>query len=197
MGDGEIGEIAIRGENVMKGYWRRPEATAEAIPDGWFRTGDLATVDEDGYYTIVDRKKDLIIRGGYNVYPREVEEVLFTHPAVAEAAVVGKPDERLGEEVLAYVALKPGASATPEEIARRILQETVVLPPRLHPGVPPDLEAVVASGLAKIPEQRCGSAAALAAELSGIAAIMAVRSEVRQAASAAPAVSYERIADQS
>ena len=87
--DGEIGEIAIRGHNVMKGYWNKPEATAEAMTDGWFRTGDMARVDEDGYYFIVDRKKDLIIRGGYNVYPREVEEVLHEHPAVAEAAVIG------------------------------------------------------------------------------------------------------------
>ena len=113
---GEIGEIAIRGENVMKGYWRRPDATAEAIPDGWFRTGDLATVDEDGYYTIVDRKKDLIIRGGMNVYPREVEEVLYTHPDVLEAAVVGVPDETLGEEIGAAVALRPGSSTTLDEV---------------------------------------------------------------------------------
>ena len=94
----------------MKGYWGRPEATAEAIPDGWFRTGDLARVDEDGYFFIVDRKKDLIIRGGYNVYPREIEEVLYEHPAVAEAAVVGIPHDDLGEEVGAAVALKPGAT---------------------------------------------------------------------------------------
>ena len=84
--EGEIGEIAIRGYNVMKGYWNKPEATAEAITDGWFRTGDMAKVDSDGYYYIVDRKKDLIIRGGYNVYPREIEEVLHEHPAVAEVA---------------------------------------------------------------------------------------------------------------
>ena len=115
--DGEIGEIAIRGHNVMKGYWNKPEATAEAIsPDGWFRTGDMARVDEDGYYYIVDRKKDLIIRGGFNVYPREIEEVLHEHPAVAEVAVIGIPHPDLGEEVGAAVALKPGASATPEEL---------------------------------------------------------------------------------
>jgi long-chain acyl-CoA synthetase len=113
---GEVGEIAIRGHNVMKGYWDRPEATAEAIPDGWFRTGDLARCDEDGYYFIVDRKKELIIRGGYNVYPREIEEVLHEHPAVAEVAVVGIPHPELGEEVGAAVALKPGAAATPEEL---------------------------------------------------------------------------------
>jgi long-chain acyl-CoA synthetase len=113
---GEVGEIAIRGHNVMKGYWGRPEATAEAIPDGWFRTGDLARIDEEGYYFIVDRKKELIIRGGYNVYPREIEEVLHEHPAVAEAAVIGIPHDSLGEEVGAAVALKPGAAATPEEL---------------------------------------------------------------------------------
>ncbi|MEK6438416.1 long-chain-fatty-acid--CoA ligase [Pseudonocardia sp. T1-2H] len=110
------GEIAIRGENVMKGYWGRPEATAEAIPDGWFRTGDIATKDADGYYFIVDRKKDLIIRGGYNVYPREVEETLYEHPAVAEAAVVGMKHSDLGEEIGAAVALKAGQSADPDEL---------------------------------------------------------------------------------
>jgi len=113
---GEVGEIAIRGHNVMKGYWGRPEATAEAIPDGWFRTGDLGRIDEDGYYFIVDRKKEMIIRGGYNVYPREIEEVLYEHPAVFEAAVIGMPHGELGEEVGAAVVLKPGASATPQEL---------------------------------------------------------------------------------
>jgi long-chain acyl-CoA synthetase len=113
---GEVGEIAIRGQNVMKGYWRRADATAGAIPDGWFRTGDMARMDEDGYFFIVDRKKDLIIRGGYNVYPREIEEVLYEHPAVAEAAVVGVPDAGLGEEVGAAVVLKPGVRATAEEL---------------------------------------------------------------------------------
>jgi long-chain acyl-CoA synthetase len=113
---GEVGEIVIRGHNVMKGYWGKPEATAEAIPDGWFRTGDLATVDGDGYFTIVGRKKDLIIRGGYNVYPREIEEVLHEHPAVAEVAVVGIPHAELGEEIGAAVQLKPDASATPAEL---------------------------------------------------------------------------------
>jgi long-chain acyl-CoA synthetase len=114
--EGEIGEIAIRGHNVMKGYWNKPEATAEAMNDGWFRTGDMARVDDDGYYYIVDRKKEMIIRGGYNVYPREIEEALHEHPAVAEAAVVGMPHDSLGEEVGAAVALKPGAEATPEEL---------------------------------------------------------------------------------
>ncbi|KHO17506.1 long-chain-fatty-acid--CoA ligase [Mycolicibacterium setense] len=114
--DGVPGEIVIQGENLMKGYWNRPEATAEAIPDGWFRTGDIAIRDGDGYYTIVDRKKDLIIRGGYNVYPREVEEVLYEHPCVAEAAVIGIKHADLGEEIGAAVALKPGASAKSEEL---------------------------------------------------------------------------------
>ncbi len=110
------GEILVRGDNVMKGYWRNPEATAEAIVDGWFHTGDLGEVDEHGAYRIVDRKKDLVIRGGYNVYPREIEEVLHRHPAVAQAAVVGVPDPRYGEEVKAAVTLKPGATATAQEI---------------------------------------------------------------------------------
>ena len=113
---GQIGEIAIRGHNLMTGYWGNPAATAEAIPDGWLRTGDLARMDEDGYFYIVDRKKDLIIRGGYNVYPREVEEVLYEHPAVAEVAVVGIPETDLGEEVGAAVKLKPGSTATPDEL---------------------------------------------------------------------------------
>jgi long-chain acyl-CoA synthetase len=113
---GEIGEILIKGHNVMKGYLNQPEATAEAIKDGWFATGDMAKVDEDGYFFIVDRKKELIIRGGYNVYPREVEEVLYEHPAVREAAVVGVPHAELGEEVGAAIALKEGADADPEEI---------------------------------------------------------------------------------
>ena len=112
---GEVGEIVIRGHNVMKGYWERPEATEESIDaDGWFRSGDMAKVDEDGYFFIVDRKKDLIIRGGYNVYPREVEEILYEHPAVQEAAVVGVPDDSLGEEVAAAVVLKEGETLDEE-----------------------------------------------------------------------------------
>ena len=112
-----IGEIAIRGHNVMKGYWNKPEATASAIDgDGWFRTGDLARVDDDGYYFIVDRKKEMIIRGGFNVYPREIEEVIYEHPDVAEAALVGLPHDDLGEEVGAAVVLKPGSDATADDI---------------------------------------------------------------------------------
>jgi long-chain acyl-CoA synthetase len=120
---GEIGEIAIRGDNVMKGYWRRPEDTAEAMAGGWFRTGDLGRMDPEGYFSIVDRKKDMIIRGGLNVYPREVEEVLYEHPAVAEAAVIGVPDETLGEEVAAVVKLKPGASADPGELSEHVKRQ--------------------------------------------------------------------------
>ena len=113
---GEVGEIVIRGHNVMKGYWKRPDATAAAIVDGWFHTGDMATRDDDGFYFIVDRMKDIIIRGGYNVYPREIEEVLYEHPAVREAAVIGVPHATHGEEVAAAVALRPGTSATPDEL---------------------------------------------------------------------------------
>jgi long-chain acyl-CoA synthetase len=114
---GEVGEIAIRGHNVMKGYWNRPDATADVVDaEGWFRTGDMGRVDEDGFYFIVDRKKDLIIRGGFNIYPREIEEVLYEHPDVAEAAVVSIPHESYGEEVGAAVALRPGARVTEAEL---------------------------------------------------------------------------------
>ena len=115
-GKDHVGEIVIRGHNVMKGYWNQPQANAEAFKGGWFHTGDLGYVDEDGFFFIVDRKKEMIIRGGFNVYPREVGEVIYAHPAVAEAAVIGVPDERLGEEVKAVVALKPGAEASAEDI---------------------------------------------------------------------------------
>jgi long-chain acyl-CoA synthetase len=117
-GEDNVGEIVIRGHNIMKGYYRNPEATAEAFRGGWFCTGDLAYADKDGYLFIVDRKKDMVIRGGYNIYPREVEEVLFTHPAIAEAAVIGVPHPSMGEEVVAIVVLKPGADATEEDIIR-------------------------------------------------------------------------------
>ncbi|GAA4191083.1 long-chain fatty acid--CoA ligase [Streptosporangium oxazolinicum] len=110
------GEIAIRGHNVMKGYHNRPEATAEVMRDGWFRTGDIATRDADGYYSIIDRVKDMIIRGGFNVYPRELEEVLITHPEVSLAAVVGVAHDSHGEEVKAYVIRTPGATVTEEEL---------------------------------------------------------------------------------
>jgi long-chain acyl-CoA synthetase len=110
------GEICIKGPNVMKGYFRRKEATDEVITNGWFKTGDVAHRDADGYYFIVDRKKDMIIRGGFNVYPREIEEVLYAHPAIAEAAVIGVKHESHGEEVKAVLALKAGKSATADEI---------------------------------------------------------------------------------
>ncbi|MFG2944471.1 long-chain-fatty-acid--CoA ligase [Streptomyces adustus] len=122
---GEVGEIAIRGENVMKGYWNRPEATEEAVRGGWFHSGDLARVDEDGYYFIVDRKKDLIIRGGYNVYPREIEEVLYEHPAVAEAAVVGVPHQVHGEEIAAVVTLRQDGADTSADALRDFVKERV------------------------------------------------------------------------
>ncbi len=113
---GERGELLIRGHNIMKGYLKRPEATAEVMRGGWFHSGDIATMDSDGYFYIVDRVKDMIIRGGFNVYPREIEEVLYGHPAVAECAVIGVPDPAMGEEVKAVVVLKTGETATEDEI---------------------------------------------------------------------------------
>ena len=121
---GEVGEILMRGPVVMRGYWNRPEETASTLEDGWLKTGDMAKVDEDGYFFIVDRKKELIIRGGFNVYPREIEEVLYEHPAVREAAVLGVPDDSLGEEIGAAVALKEGETATEDEI-RAFVKENV------------------------------------------------------------------------
>jgi long-chain acyl-CoA synthetase len=120
---GEVGEIVIKGHNVMKGYWNRPDATEEAIKDGWFYTGDMGKIDEDGYYFIVDRKKELIIRGGYNVYPREVEEVLYEHPAIQEAAVIGVEDEKMGEEVGAAVVLKKGEELSEDELRDYVKKE--------------------------------------------------------------------------
>jgi len=122
--DGQIGEIAIRGHNVMNGYWNNPLATREAVRDGWFHTGDLARRDEDGYYFIVDRKKDLIIRGGFNVYPREIEEVLHEHPDVAAVAVIGVPHPTHGEEVAAAIQTKPHADLTETEL-RAFIRERV------------------------------------------------------------------------
>ncbi len=114
---GEVGEIVIRGHNIMKGYWQRPDATAEAMRGGWFHSGDMARTDEEGYFYIVDRKKDLIIRGGYNVYPREVEEVLYEHPKIREAAVIGVPHDEWGEEIGAAVVLHEGEALDPEEVS--------------------------------------------------------------------------------
>jgi long-chain acyl-CoA synthetase len=112
----EVGEICARSPGVMQGYWRSPDATAEALRNGWLHTGDLGFVDEEGYLFIVDRKKDLIIRGGFNVYPRDVEDALLEHPAIESAGVVGRPDEMSGEEVVAFVSLRPGAEVAPEEL---------------------------------------------------------------------------------
>ena len=113
---GEVGEIVIRGPQVMKGYWKKAEETALVLRNGWLYTGDMARKDEDGYYYIVDRKKDLIIAGGFNIYPREVEEVLFEHPQIKEAVVVGVPDPYRGETVKAFVVLQEGGAASAEEI---------------------------------------------------------------------------------
>jgi long-chain acyl-CoA synthetase len=122
--DGERGELIMRGPTVMSGYWNKPDATAQAMKGGWFHTGDIAIRDSDGYYFIVDRKKDLIIRGGYNVYPRELEEVLYEHPAIREAAVIGVPHDSLGEEVAAVVAIKVGAEIGPDTV-RAYMKERV------------------------------------------------------------------------
>jgi long-chain acyl-CoA synthetase len=121
---GAVGELIIRGPGVMKGYLNQPEATGETLRGGWLHTGDLARMDEDRYIYIVDRKKEMIIRGGYNVYPREIEEVLYAHPDVLEAAVMGVPHPDLGEEVTAVVVLRQGACATPEEL-RQFVKERV------------------------------------------------------------------------
>jgi long-chain acyl-CoA synthetase len=135
-----VGEIAIRGHNVMKGYWNRPEATAKAIDgDGWFYTGDIARVDQQGRYFIVDRKKDLIIRGGYNVYPREIEEVLYEHPAVREAAVVGLAHPELGEEIGAAVALKDGAEIAPESLREFVREQVAAYKYPRHVWLVPEL----------------------------------------------------------
>jgi long-chain acyl-CoA synthetase len=114
--DGELGEIVLRGENILKGYYKNPEATAQAFRGGWFHTGDIGYRDADGFFYIVDRKSDMIIRGGENIYPREIDEVLYKHPAVAAAASIGVPDPLYGEEVAAFIVLKEGAQATEEEI---------------------------------------------------------------------------------
>jgi long-chain acyl-CoA synthetase len=114
---GELGEICVSGPTVTPGYYRLPEATAEAIRDGWLHTGDVGRQDDEGNFYVVERKKDMIIRGGLNVYPRDIEEVLFEHPAVAEAAVVGRPDPEYGEEVVAFVVRRAGAEVTEDGIA--------------------------------------------------------------------------------
>lgn len=144
---GDVGELIVRGPGVMKGYLHQPEATEEALRGGWLHTGDLAKQDEDGYIYIVDRKKDLVIRGGYNVYPREVEEILYTHPAVCEAAVVGVPHSDLGEEVAALVVLRSGAHATPEDI-RAFVKERVA--PHKYPRIVRQVRELPKSATGKI-----------------------------------------------
>jgi long-chain acyl-CoA synthetase len=116
LGHGEVGELAVRGPQVMRGYWKRPDETAAVLRDGWLFTGDVASFDADGYFAIVDRKKDMIITGGMNVYPRDVEEPLYAHPKIKEAVAVGVPDEQWGEAVKVYIVLEDGASATEQEI---------------------------------------------------------------------------------
>jgi long-chain acyl-CoA synthetase len=113
---GEVGELAVRGPQVMRGYWNRPEETSQVLKDGWLFTGDLAREDADGFFTIVDRKKDMIISGGMNIYPRDVEEPLYQNPKVREAVAVGVPDERWGEAVKVYIVLRDGETATAQEI---------------------------------------------------------------------------------
>src|SRR5262249_52189150 len=113
---GEVGELAVRGPQVMQGYWNRPDETAQVLSDGWLYTGDVACQDADGYFRIVDRKKDMIISGGMNVYPRDVEEPLFEHPKVREVVAVGVPDPRWGEAVKVYIVLRDGQTATEQEI---------------------------------------------------------------------------------
>jgi len=117
---GEPGELCVRGRGAMQGYWQREDLTAETVVDGWIHTGDIAKMDEQGYLYIVDRKKDMIISGGFNVFPREVEDALTTHPAVAQAAVFGIPDEKWGEQVTAAVILKSGHEADPEELVAHV-----------------------------------------------------------------------------
>ena len=140
---GELGEIVVRGHNIFKGYLNKPEATAAAIVDGWVRTGDLGTKDENGYIRIVDRKKDMVIRGGYNVYPRDVEEVLLRYPGVAQVAVIGLPDPQYGEEVCAVIVAEGEFDATEliawskEQMAAYKYPRRVLLPEALPPGLPP------------------------------------------------------------
>jgi long-chain acyl-CoA synthetase len=118
---GEVGEVLVRGDAVMKGYWRNPEATAETLRNGWLHTGDVGSLDQDGFLTLRDRSKDLIISGGANIYPREVEEVLLRHPDVSEVSVVGRPHEEWGEEVVAFVVARNGAALNEEELDRLCL----------------------------------------------------------------------------
>src|SRR5690606_28921053 len=134
LGAGQSGELVVRGPQVMKGYWRRPEATAEVLRDGWFRTGDIGRMDQEGYFTIEERKKDMIKASGYSVFPAEVEAVMYRHPAVAEVGVVGAPDAYRGETVVAYVVPKPGAAPSEPELIAWCREEMAVYkaPTRVH-----------------------------------------------------------------
>ncbi|MFV0457573.1 MAG: long-chain-fatty-acid--CoA ligase [Actinomycetales bacterium] len=146
--EGEVGEIAIRGHNVMKGYWNKPDETAAVMSDdGWFRTGDIGRTDSDGFFFIVDRKKDLVIRGGFNVYPREIEEVLYEHPDVAEAAVIGIPHAELGEEIGAAVVLRPGSDVAVDDL-RSFVRERVA--PYKYPRVVWLLDSLPKSSTGKV-----------------------------------------------
>jgi acyl-CoA synthetase (AMP-forming)/AMP-acid ligase II len=118
----QAGEVVVRGPNVMRGYLRRPEESAQVLRGGWLHTGDVGRFDDDGYLTLVDRVKDLIIRGGENIYPKEIEDVLYTHPAVLEAAVVGQPDPVFGEQPVAFVTLRPGFDVVPEDLVEHCRQ---------------------------------------------------------------------------
>jgi long-chain acyl-CoA synthetase len=113
---GDVGELIVRGPQVMKGYWNRPDETAQVLRDGWLYTGDMGTMDEDGFFAIVDRKKDVIIASGFKIYPREIDEVLYEHPSIKEAVAIGIPDEYRGETVKAFIVLREGATVTLEEI---------------------------------------------------------------------------------
>lgn len=167
---GERGELVVRGHHVMKGYYKKPEETEEATKNGWFHTGDIATVDEDGFVFIVDRVKDLVVRGGYNVYPREIEEVIYEHPAIAEVAVIGTPDEELGEEVRAVVALKEGESATEEEIIAFVKERVAAYK---YPRSVTFMEDLPKTATGKILKRE------LTAEQSGSDATAPARQEVR------------------
>ncbi|MBJ6778397.1 AMP-binding protein, partial [Pasteurella multocida subsp. multocida] len=118
---GERGELCVKGPQVMKGYWQRPEATEEILDaEGWLKTGDIAVIDEDGFVRIVDRKKDLILVSGFNVYPNEIEDVVMAHPKVASCAAVGIPDEKSGESIKVFVVVKPGATLTKEQVMQHM-----------------------------------------------------------------------------
>ncbi|MEZ5213192.1 long-chain fatty acid--CoA ligase [Gordonia sp. (in: high G+C Gram-positive bacteria)] len=159
------GEVQIRGHNIMKGYWNLPEATAEAIDgDGWFSTGDIGVYDDDGYFRIVDRTKDLIIRGGLNIYPREVEEVIYEHPAVEAAAVIAVPHPTLGEEVGAAIALKQGETLTEDELRRYVKERVAAYKYPRHVWF---VERLPTGATGKIQKRDIGVPAAVADSLTG------------------------------